>query len=272
MNVENLPNLLPLDFGNYQDPQRPILSTYYFAAGPHRVQGHQHPRAQILYPTSGVYHVRTSMGNWVVPPYQAVWIPSNIYHEIHSNHSVTSLMMFIDEAYADVLSTHCVVISVSTLLHELFVRTVSIGNDYQNNDKQRRFVQVLLDEIRDMEAAPLYLPLGSDNRVKKVIDHLLKHPNISGLEEIARICGASMRNLARLFQKDTGMSFSEWRKQLILMEAIDRLSNGISITEMALDFGYGSTSSFTAMFRRSLGVSPGRYLKKEHPNANIEKG
>ena len=260
MDREDLPTLQPMDFGLLEDPRRPILSTDYFAEGPHRVQGHQHPRAQILYPTRGVYRVNTPLGNWVVPPSQAIWIPSYVHHEIHSTDSVASLLLFIDETYTDSLPGQCVVIKVSTLLRELFIKAVSMGNDYLHNDKHKRFVHVLLDEIRDMEAAPFYLPMARDKRVKKVIDYLLQHPNDRrGMEAFAKTSGASVRNLARLFQKQTGMNFSEWRKQLILMEAVDRLNQGQSVTEVALDLGYGSASAFISMFRRSLGVSPGYY-------------
>lgn len=43
--------------------------------------------------------------------------------------------------------------------------------------------------------------------------------------------------------------------------ALDRLSQGQSVTALALDLGYASPSAFCAMFRRTLGTSPGRYLR-----------
>lgn len=263
MNVENLPTLLPKDFGSLVDPSRPILSTDYSALGAHRVQAHQHPRAQILYPLSGVYRVTTPFGNWLVPAGQAIWIPPHVYHEVYANDSVNSLVMFIDESCTDALPTQCVVIKVSALLHELFSKAVTIGNDYLNNAKQRRFVDVLLDEIGDMQAAPFYLPMAQDKRVKAIIEHLLEHPDDKrGLDVLAKKCGASLRNIARLFKKETGINFSEWRRQLVLMEAIERLGQGMPVTEVAYDLGYQSASAFIAMFKRSLDVSPGYYFAK----------
>lgn len=55
------------------------------------------------------------------------------------------------------------------------------------------------------------------------------------------------------------MTFHEWRTQLRLLEAVDRLSQGQQVTDIATELGYKSPSAFIAMFRRSLGVSPGHY-------------
>ena len=45
----------------------------------------------------------------------------------------------------------------------------------------------------------------------------------------------------------------------MLSRAIERLEKGEQVTEVALDLGYGSPSSFTYMFRKRLGVPPRQY-------------
>ncbi|XOT98243.1 helix-turn-helix domain-containing protein, partial [Alcaligenes pakistanensis] len=54
----------------------------------------------------------------------------------------------------------------------------------------------------------------------------------------------------RLFRQQTGMSFSEWRQQACLLAALAKLSAGQSVTQIALDLGYDSSSAFSTMFRR----------------------
>lgn len=262
MDIENLPTLSPKHFGNLEDPARPILSTEHFAKGPHCIEGHKHSRAQILYPTRGVYRVKTPLGNWVVPPSQAIWIPPHVFHEVYSNDSVDCLVIFIDEVFTAGLPRDCIVISVSSLLREMFIKAVQSGNDYLFDSRRGRFVEVLLDEISEMQPAPLYLPMARDKRVNRVMERLLEKPDDDrSLEQFADYTGSSVRNLARLFKKETGMSFNEWRKQLILLEAIDRLGRGRSVTNVAFELGYTSSSAFIAMFHRSLGVAPGSYFK-----------
>jgi AraC-like DNA-binding protein len=266
MDVENLPTFPVEDFGALEDAARPVLSLDWSADGPHRVGAHTHPRAQIIYQGTGVYRVETSLGSWVVPPGQAIWVPSFVYHEAYTNYSASALMFFVDRSYTDALPRECTVVGVSPLLRELFRRAVRYGNDYPATGKEVRLVEVMLDELGSLEPAPLHLPLASDKRLRRVMNLLLEAPaDERGLDELAALCGASGRTLARLFVKETGMTFSEWRKQLRLLEAIDRLGRGQPVTHVALDMGYRSASAFIAMFRRTLGASPNRYLQSERP-------
>ncbi len=43
--------------------------------------------------------------------------------------------------------------------------------------------------------------------------------------------------------------------------AVARLAEGQAVAAVAYDLGYDSPSAFIAMFRRSLGATPGHYLK-----------
>jgi AraC-like DNA-binding protein len=64
-----------------------------------------------------------------------------------------------------------------------------------------------------------------------------------------------------VFQNETGMSFGAWRQQLRLLRALERIAAGDAVTTVALELGYESPSAFIAMFRKALGVSPGRYFR-----------
>jgi AraC-like DNA-binding protein len=261
MDIEKLPTLVPRDFGSRVDPGHPILSFHWQARGPHRVPGHSHPRAQIIYQLDGVYRVSTSAGNFVVPRRQAIWIPSQVFHETFTNDSAEALMFFVDESCAAALPQGCMVVSVGPLLRALLERAVENGNDYASDDAAARLLAVILDELCAIEPAPFKLPLASDKRLRRIMDKLLANPaDHRGLDELCTDCGASERTVARLFRDQTGMSFQEWRIQLRLLEAIDRLAQGQQVTDVAADLGYRSPSAFIAMFRRTLGVAPGHYL------------
>jgi AraC-like DNA-binding protein len=65
------------------------------------------------------------------------------------------------------------------------------------------------------------------------------------------------------------MTFVSWRQQVCLLEATARLSHGASITEVALELGFSSSSAFTSVFRRNLGDSPARYLAKSKAAAQF---
>jgi AraC-like DNA-binding protein len=40
---------------------------------------------------------------------------------------------------------------------------------------------------------------------------------------------------------------------------LEVLAAGMSVTTIALDLGYDNVSAFISLFRRSFGVTPGRY-------------
>ncbi|MCA6122748.1 AraC family transcriptional regulator [Bradyrhizobium sp. WSM 1704] len=64
------------------------------------------------------------------------------------------------------------------------------------------------------------------------------------------------KTMHRLFAKETGMTFGEWRQQAHLLFALERLARGERVVDVALDSGYASQSAFSAMFRRHFGVPP----------------
>ena len=267
MDIEKLPSVTALDHGMVRDPSRPVISLDWHADGPHRLPGHSHPRAQIIYQCAGVYRVQTASGCFVVPPQQAIWIPPDLFHETFTNDSARALMLFVDDSLARTLSRRCMVVDVSPFLSQLFRRAVDYGNDYAPSGREARLVQVILDELSGLAPAPLRLPLARDKRLSRIMDRLIAAPWLdTTLAELAPGAGASGRTLARLFRRDTGMTFLAWRNRLRLIEAIDRLGQGQPVTAVAMELGYRSVSAFIAMFRREMGVSPARFIRERTPD------
>ncbi len=73
--------------------------------------------------------------------------------------------------------------------------------------------------------------------------------------------GLSPRTLIRRIKDETGMSFRELRRQARILAALERLSLGESVTNVALDVGFDSPSAFIQAFRSVTGKTPGRYMK-----------
>jgi AraC-like DNA-binding protein len=264
MTVDNLPDLHPPDFGSVQDRRRPILSFAWQADGPHRAASHSHPRGHIIFTESGSCWVDTPEGRWLVPHGHAIWIPPHLHHEVYGHGPVTARVIFVDPAYVAGMPSRCGTVAVGSLLVELILRTLEYGNDYPPDGAGARLAQVMLDELASLELSPVLLPVSRDTRLTRAMERLARDPaSKAGLTEVARDVGASPRTLARLFRHETGLTFAQWRTRLRLVESIERLAKGESVTEVALDLGYASTSSFVFMFRSNLGVPPGRYVKKE---------
>lgn len=249
--------------GDLEDRARPIAPLARDYAGPSRRDWHRHRRGQLLYASAGVMTVETAMGIWVVAPEQAVWIPPGVDHQVSHAQAIAMRTLYIDPEVAESLPRDCCVVAVPALLRELILRSVEVGLDYTPEGPGARIMAVILDELCALRPEPLHLPQPRDPRLLKVTQAMIDDPAEGRpLADWARDAGASERTLARLFVKQTGLTFGEWRERLRLVTAVARLAEGAAVTAVALDLGYQSPSAFIAMFRRSLGETPGRYLRR----------
>jgi AraC family transcriptional regulator len=77
------------------------------------------------------------------------------------------------------------------------------------------------------------------------------------LATIARAIDCSVFHLCRSFRRATGLTLHDYRNQLRLRLALERLEQGErELTQLALEFGYSSHSHFTAAFHRSFDLPP----------------
>lgn len=226
-----------------------------------RVLPHSHDWGQLAYASQGVLAVYTDQGSWVVPPERAVWIPHDTIHEVYSPHGSKWRALHLDNDFAYGMPDTCCVISVSTLLREMLVHAATLPREYDLEGADGRMMQVLMDQIRLAPTVPLHLPMPQDTRLRRITETLIQDPGDDRpLEDLARQAGASSRTLARLFSKELGMTFRQWRSQCRLMASMERLAGGEPVTNVALDLGYDSPSAFIAMFKRTLGKPPAAYF------------
>ncbi|MBP0598870.1 helix-turn-helix transcriptional regulator [Herbaspirillum sp. LeCh32-8] len=224
---------------------------------------HHHQRHQLMYAATGVVHVLTAVGEWVLPPSRAIWISGSTEHELIAKRHTDTRVLYIDTStYQMPVGEYCVVIGVTPLVRELISACTELPWDYQVESPEGRLAQVLIDQIRALHQDSADLPLPSDPRALRIVDILRREPaNREPLSELASRVGASPRTIERLFQKDTHLSFGIWRQRMRLLIAIERLAYGESVTNVALDVGYESASSFVAAFRSVFGNTPARYFK-----------
>lgn len=247
----------------YENTPRDVIATGNEYPSHYVLPSHSHRRGQLLYASTGVITTITSEGSWVVPPRRALWIPPGVAHEVHMGGPVTTRSAYVtpDAARAAGLPTRCQVIAVSPLLHELLMEAVDLPAEYELDGRDGRLMTLLLDEIRRMPALPLNTPLPREKRLAALCRELLERPSQeTRIDDMARRAGMSRRHFTRTFREETGMSFTAWRQQACLLAALTRLGNGETITQVAMDLGYGNPSAFTAAFRRILGMAPSRYL------------
>lgn len=253
--------LQPVTEGFRTDEHLPVIPLRFNATDAVSASPHSHPRGQLIYASHGVVRVVTPEGTWLVPPTQAIWIPPNIEHDVTFPGEVALFSLFVANSTCQQLLQTCAVLKVTALLRELIIRACDLGDKYQVADASYRFMMVLIDEIARAETTEIELPAPKDPRLIKVTDVLSINPHVSpDYEQLAQLACVSVRTLARIFIQETGMSLGEWNRRLLVHKAIIQLTSGKSVTTVALDLGYKNPTSFVEMFRKTLCVSPKKYL------------
>jgi AraC-like DNA-binding protein len=241
--------------------QRPffVLRQAYL---PSHIAPHQHRFAQLIHAASGVLEVLTDEGRWIVPPQRGVWIPPGKQHAVLSKKRFDFCTFYVSAPLAKSVGQACQVVQVSPLLSELLLKGAEFGVDWPRSGAQERMLRVALDQIATQRSEPLHLPQAKDKRLARICDALLANPaDNTELRDWASVVGASERTLTRIFKQDTGIGFAQWRRQCRLLHAVEMLAEGRSVTQVALEVGYGDMSAFARDFKLALGVSPGKYFE-----------
>jgi AraC-like DNA-binding protein len=248
--------------------RQPLLALAVSYADGERIPRHRHRTAQLILAVSGVMTVTTAGGAFVVPPQRGVWVPPLVEHRIRMTGRVEMRTVYVARSRARKLPARCCVVQVTPLLRELVLCAVAFPKRYGRAGREAKIAALVVDEIEHATVAPLHLPLPVDARAQRVTRALAANPgDPRAFAILARAAGASSRTLARVFRRETGMSFGAWRQQLRLLRGLERLAAGDPVLTIALELGYESPSAFIAMFKRALGVSPGRYFHEREPLA-----
>jgi len=270
MDVENTSFFEPGATAYVEDPARPVLAYGRDLAAGAANAPHSHPRGQLLWAMTGVLRVVSGNSVWMVPPSHAVWIPGGTRHNIVTETAARTRNLYVDPSRPVRAGTaECTVLLLTPLMREIVLRLSEQAGDAAGDARLGRLGEVALDEIERLEEAPLSLPGGHDPRLQRLIADLERDPgDRRSLPELAALAGASPRTLERLFSRETGLTFRQWRSRLRLLKAVEMLHRGESSTAIAYSLGYRGPSAFVAAFRQHFGCPPQSFLERHDGNAH----
>lgn len=248
----------PPDLSDSQVPLRGLARRY--PRGLH-IEPHQHDWGQVLYAIAGLMWLETPQEALLLPPQRAVWLPPGVPHGIRVVSELQMRNIYLRPTLAGSLDERVQVFEVNPLLRELILRLVE-----QERQPDAEYYSALSDlcvlELRRARSQLLRVPLPrhEDRRLLALCQSVMAQPSAAiPFERHAADAGASVRTVARLFQRSLGMGFAAWRRQVQLATAVAALAEGQPVSRIAHELGY-QPGSFSEMFRRELGVSPSAYL------------
>jgi AraC-like DNA-binding protein len=231
------------------------------AAGGLESGRHRHREAQLVYIVRGEVTCEAAGAWWIVPPNSALWVPGDVEHLIRACAPLEGYNVFLEPKAARRLPAECCAVSVNPLLREVVLRLATRPSPHEPSGPDAHLVAVLLDELATVSVDKHRLPMPTDPRLQELVARMTAKPaDGAKMKTWAKRIGVAERTLTRLLVHETGLSFGRWRQQLHVVLAIQSMSRGASVKSVASDLGYESSSGFVTMFRRALGMSPGRYM------------
>jgi AraC-like DNA-binding protein len=222
---------------------------------------HQHPTAQLIYAAHGVMLVATDVGQWIVPPTRGIWMPAGTDHWVRAIGDVKMRTLYIQPDALPGLPLECKAVGISPLLRELILAATLIQQPYVEASREGRLMRLLLDEVNVLPTLPLHLPQPNDPRLTTICKTLSAKPHdASTLADWADRLQVDAKTIQRLFDRETGMSFGQWRQQARLLGALQQLAAGSKVVDVALNAGYASPGAFATMFKRQFGVTPSAFF------------
>lgn len=225
------------------------------------IEPHAHSKHQLIYAVRGVMVVQADVGHWVVPPTRAIWMRAGMTHAIRCSGEVhmRSLLVAVDAAPRLLDETQAV--GISPLLRELIRVAMDVPQPYVPGTRDGRVMRLILDEVRALPVLPLHLQMPADARLLQICTALQAQlDDGSTMADWAGRLAVDVKTIQRLFVKETGLTFGQWRQQARLLRALELLAAGEKVIDVALALGYDSPSAFATMFRRQFGQTPSQFF------------
>ncbi|KMT52693.1 AraC family transcriptional regulator [Pseudomonas fildesensis] len=228
--------------------------------GDHDSGLHQHQRGQLLFTQQGCTRITLDNQLCLLPPTRAAWIPCGLPHRAVMHKTVDYRSVYVSPALAQQLPTQVRVIEVSPLLRAVLeaMAMAPFETDWHSG-RYAHLLALCLSEINQSAEQPLLLPLPRDKRLAPLLANLDRLP--PPLQELEHQIGASTKTIGRIFLRETGLGYQQWRQQWRLMRVIELLATGRSLGYCAFELGFASDSALIAFFKSMTGTTPRGYFK-----------
>ncbi|NLU03036.1 AraC family transcriptional regulator [Pseudomonas lundensis] len=225
---------------------------------------HRHAWGSLDYVAHGVMRFEVDGQRFMSPPQYALWIPPNTEHSAYNAQAIVYRSVYLDAAHCQHLPPRPVTLAISDILKAILSDFARRDVNIPEGEADQRLAQVLVDQLSQAAVHRCFLPYANHPGLQGVLAALQRQPGDNRpLGQWAEQAHVSERTLARLFARELGMSFGEWRQRLRFLAAIEALeSSSRSVQDIGFDMGYSTASAFIAMFQRLACCTPEQYRRK----------
>jgi AraC-like DNA-binding protein len=170
--------------------------------------------------------------------------------------------LYFDTGVFTDMPDRCRVVAISSLMRSLMAEAVALPIRYDREGRSGTIMKLIGYEVGRLRELPLSLPLPTDKALARRCLKFSASPKANAkIDDWASSLHLTRRTFTRLFRRETGLSFVEWRQQACILAALLKLIAGASVTQTAADLGYDNPAAFSTLFKRTLSVAPREYIQ-----------
>ncbi|MDT0300509.1 AraC family transcriptional regulator [Streptomonospora sp. DSM 45055] len=217
---------------------------------------HSHPTHELLWNERGASSAAIGGRVWTITATAALWVPAGTPHSGRAPAGIRHRAAHFAFDAVPSISDVPVAVELTTLLRLLLDR---LEAERLSPGARARTEAVVLDLLVPARHE-LTLRIPDSPMLAPIAAAVRDDPSdATTLAVWASRLGVSTRTITRTFRSETGLGFSRWVAAARMQQAAAMLARGDRLDEVAERVGYHSASSFGAAFRRSTGMSPGRF-------------
>lgn len=252
----------------------------------HNYDKHWHNALEIIMPVENHYDVDASGQSYHLLPGEILIIPSGEMHALYAPETGKRFIFQFDvsgisqmKGYTSIQSLmtsglHITKLSFPQIYGDIYQILIQIRNEYFSSNEFRElaiyshlinlFVSIGRNHINDMDLFPNTKSYKQQEYLQKfndVLDYIDSHYTEElTLDDIADFSGFSKYHFTRLFKQYTDSTFYDYLSFRRIKSAEELLAKPeLSITEIALQSGFSSISTFNRIFKQKKGCTPSEY-------------
>lgn len=252
---------------------------------------HWHAALEVIMPVENYYDVRVGETFYHVLPGEIVVIPPGDLHELFAPDSGSRFIFMFDISLIARLKSFVGIQSILSqplyvtkerypqIYEDVYQLLIQIRNEYFNKNEYAEltifsllltlFTKFGYNHINASNLFPnvrLYKQKEYIQKFNSLMEYIDAHymENLN-LEEIAESTGFSKYHFSRLFKQYTGFTFCDYLCHRRIKVAEELLARpDLSITEVALQAGFPSISTFNRLFKQYKNCTPSEYRSRNN--------
>jgi AraC family transcriptional activator FtrA len=149
---------------------------------------------------------------------------------------------------------------------DMFMHVVTSDHGFRHSNLiAQRLVAAPHRDGRQAQLLTRPVPRAGDSRIQKVLEHLRANATQAHRSEaLAAMAGMSVTNFNRSFRRLAGCSAHGWLMRERIAIARELLEEDrLSIDQVGVEAGFGSTQAFRTAFARIVGLTPAAYRRRQ---------